>query len=116
MVQMSKSAKSLLILLLKNKILRMKTTLLFSSIIIVLLVGCGPEEKPDQLKAVNNSLESSNKIIAADIETAREEILQMQKQPQTFQIAEILIPRINRIHQYADSIYVMVENLKREVI
>ena len=41
----------------------MKKALIVSAAIVVLLVGCRPEENPEQLKAVNQSLEYANGVM-----------------------------------------------------
>ena len=38
----------------------MKRTLIIPAVIVVLLIGCRPEENQEQLKAVNQSLEYAN--------------------------------------------------------
>lgn len=94
----------------------MKNALLFSISLVLLLVGCGPQENPEQLKLVNQNLERFNSSTLYDCKLRMEAWLDRQRDPQTTGLAEIWLPGINRIHLYADSLRMMIEGIKSEII
>jgi hypothetical protein len=94
----------------------MKKALSIPAVIIVLLVGCRPEENPEQLKAVNQSLEYTNGIMREANNLIYEELAAKQKDPQTHALAETWGPRADRIKQYADSIKDLINNIKRDLV
>jgi len=94
----------------------MNRSLFYPAIMVLLLVGCRPEENPGQLNAVNQSLERVNNVLN-DENTLLSQILQeKQKDPRTTSSAAIWLPKANKIHQYADSISEMIKDLKGELI
>jgi hypothetical protein len=95
----------------------MKTPLIIPAvIIIVLLVGCRPEENPEQLKMVNQALEYANGVIQDENHIVYNELIEKQKDPQTASSAEIWVPKANQIRQYADSIKAQIENIKSDLL
>lgn len=83
---------------------------------VSLVVGCHPEENPDQLKAVNQSLERINVSISYDNKVLMETMRDKQRDPQTAAQAEKWVPVVNTIHQYADSLRLMLGGIKTELI
>jgi hypothetical protein len=94
----------------------MKKNLFIPTVIIVLLVGCRPQENREQLKAVNESLEYANGVLQDDNKWIYEELETKQKDPQTHDLAEIWRPRAGRIQLYADSVKLLIDNIKKELI
>ena len=88
----------------------------FPAAFIALLAGCRPEENPGQLMAVNQSLERVNNSIKSDSRFLLQKLLDKEKDPQTAAIAEKILPIVNKIHLYTDSLMMMIENIKSEII
>ncbi|HEY8896950.1 MAG TPA: hypothetical protein VIM79_19140 [Niastella sp.] len=89
---------------------------LFCFAMAVSLMGCHPEENPDQLKAVNQSLERMNVSVSDDNNALMEILRNRQKDPQSAAVAEKWLPGGNKIHKYADSLRLMLDSIKSELI
>lgn len=96
--------------------LKMKIALLYTISLTLLLVSCGPEEKPEQLKLINETLERVNSSITYDCKLRINSWQDRCKDPQTTALAERYLPRINKIHLYGDSLMMMIESIKSEII
>jgi hypothetical protein len=94
----------------------MKRTLFIPAVIVVLLVGCRPEENPEQLKAVNRSLEYANGVMQDANNMVYEELLERQKDPRDADNPELWLSRANQIKQYVDSIGSFIKDIKSELI
>lgn len=94
----------------------MNRNLFFLSAFVLLIAGCRQRENVSQLKAINESLENSNKIIQYDINMIYEKLLEKQRDSYTISQSEIWAPRANTIRKQADSIITVIEELKRELI
>lgn len=95
---------------------KLKTPILFAVVFVLVLVSCGPQENAEQLRAVNQSLERYNKSITDDNKLLIASLLDKQKDPQTAAVVEPWFQRANKIHQYADSLRKMMEEIKSELI
>ena len=93
-----------------------KRTLIIPTVIVVLLVGCRPEENPDQLLAVNQSLEYANGVMQDASNMVYEELLERQKDPRDADHPQLWLSRANQIKYYADSIGGFIKNIKSELI
>jgi hypothetical protein len=89
---------------------------IFCIAVAVSLVGCHPEENSEQLKMVNQNLERSNSSVLNDNKIRIAVWENRRKDPQTRYLADRWLPRVNKIHQYADSIRMMIEGIKSELI
>ncbi len=94
----------------------MKKALIILVVIVGLLVGCHPEENPEQLKAVNENLERTNSAILDANKLIYEELIEKQKDPQTHYQAEEWNPRANRIQQCSKNLKVFIENIKVDLV
>ena len=94
----------------------MNKYLFISAVIIMLLVGCRPEENPGQLKAVNKSLEYTNEILQDANRRIHKELIEKQNEPRTAAKAGIWRPRADLVQQYADSIKTFIKSIKGELI
>ncbi|OQP63076.1 hypothetical protein A3860_03635 [Niastella vici] len=94
----------------------MNRTLFYPAIMALLLVGCRPEENPGQLNAVNQSLERVNKTINDENNLISQHLLNTQADPQTADIVTKWVQRADRINRNADSVRVMIKELKEELI
>jgi len=94
----------------------MKRTLIIPAVIVVLLVGCHPEENQEQLKAVNRSLEYANGVMEEANNLVYEELLERQKDPRNAVNPEFWGARATQIRQHADSICILIKNIKVELI
>lgn len=94
----------------------MKRNLFYPAVLLLGLVCCRPQENPDQLNAVNRSLERANKAISDENNLSRQHFLNMQKDPQTASITTKLVQTADRINQKADSIQVVIKGLKDELM
>lgn len=88
----------------------------FCFVVAVSLVGCHPEENPDQLKMVNQCLERMNVSISYDNKVLMETFRDKQNDPQIAAKVEKWLPVVNTIHQYADSVRSMLGGIKTELI
>lgn len=84
--------------------------------VAVSLLGCHPEENPEQLKMVNQSLERINSSVLNDNKIRIALWENRRKDSQTRSLADRWLPRVNKIHQYADSLRMMIEGVKSELI
>jgi hypothetical protein len=100
----------------RNNSLTMNNAILFTISLALLLVGCGPQENADQLKEVNQNLERINSSLLNDYKIRIEVWKDRQKDPQTNYLAETWLPNINKIHLYADSLRMTIEDIKSELI
>lgn len=89
---------------------------LFKLSIIVLLTGCGPEENPEQLRAVNESLERVNNSTRQESKFILEVLRDKQKDPQFIPFAESFFTKANKMHLFTDSLIIMIEGVKKELI
>ncbi|AEW02412.1 hypothetical protein A4D02_00220 [Niastella koreensis] len=94
----------------------MKKALIVPAVIIVLLIGCRPEENPDQLIAVNQSLEYANGVMQEAGDMVYEELLERQKDPRDADHPALWLARAKQIKQYADSLGNFIKNIKSELI
>jgi hypothetical protein len=88
----------------------------FCFVVAVSLGGCHPEENPDQLKVVKECLERVNENIKSDNKTLIERMEYMLEEPLAITIAERVLPQVNKIHLYADSLRLMLDGIKSELI
>lgn len=100
----------------RDKFLSMINFLLLPAVVIVLLVGCVAEDKSGQWKAINESLERANNIINEDIAVGYENLLKLKKNPQTSADAEVWFAKAKQVQQYADSVRMMIEAIKNQLI
>lgn len=94
----------------------MKRTLFIPAVIVVLLVGCRPEENREQLKAVNQSLEYANGVIQNANNLVYEEFNEKKRELSTAVYVAIWEPKANQIRQYSDSIKGLIKTIKSELI
>lgn len=94
----------------------MKRTLFIPAVIIVLLVGCRPEENPDQLKAVNQSLEYANGVMQEANNLVYYDLNSKAKDPTTAMVVAVWNSSVQRIRQNADSIKALIRDVKLELI
>lgn len=87
----------------------------FSLAMAVILVGCHPEENPDQLKMVKECLERINENIKSDNKGFVEGIKYRLEEPHAIEVAKKLLPEINKIHLHADSLLLMLDSIKNEL-
>jgi len=97
-------------------LIAMKRTLFIPAVLLGLLVSCRPEENPDQLKAVNQSLEYANGVMRDANNMVYEELLERQKDPRNTDNPELWLSRANQIKKYADSVGSLIKIIKRELI
>src|SRR5581483_747103 len=83
---------------------------------IVLLAGCRQSENESQLRAVNESLEYSNRSIDDANHRVYRELENKLRDPQTSSVASLWNPTAMRIQKQADSIKAIVNNLKVALI
>ena len=88
----------------------------FALAMAVSLVGCHPEENPEQLKMVNQSLERINENLQSENNGLIAGIKYRLQEPQAIAIADRVLPQVNKIQMYADSIRVMLGGIKKELI
>jgi hypothetical protein len=88
----------------------------FCFVVAVSLVGCHPEENPEQLMMVNQSLERMNVSVSYDNNVLMETLRNRHKDPQSAAVAEKWLPGVNKIHQYADSLRSILDGIKSELI
>jgi hypothetical protein len=81
-----------------------------------MLAGCRQRENVSQLKAINQSLEYSNAIIVDANKMVYEDFKDKLKDPITAAQAQRWMPRAMKIKQYADSIKVLLELVKIDLI
>jgi hypothetical protein len=81
----------------------------------VSLLGCHPEENPEQLKMVNQSLERINENMKSDNKNLIERIKYRLNEPHAITVARRVLPEVNKIHLYADSLLLMLYNIKNEL-
>lgn len=94
----------------------MKKTLIIPVVIVGLLVGCHPEENPDQLKAVNQSLEYANGIMEEANKLVYEKLTEKKKDVSTMMVAAPWEPKSDQIKRYSDSTRAFIKKLKGELI
>jgi hypothetical protein len=85
-------------------------------VILIILAGCRPEENPDQLMAVNQSLEYANVVMQEASNMVYEELLERQKDPRGADHPALWLSRAKQIKQYADSLGSFIKNMKSELI
>lgn len=100
----------------RNDFLIIKRSILYTVSIVLLLAGCGPQENPRQLKAINESLERANDVIRDGNRSINEELMEMKEAPHTTAGPTIWYARANQIHLYVDSIRTMIKDLKSELM
>lgn len=88
----------------------------FCFVVAVSLVGCHPEENPDQLKMVKECLERANENLRSDNSILIEKMKISLEEPHAITIAERVLPQVNRIHMYVDSFRVLLDDIKNELI
>lgn len=86
------------------------------AVAVSLLVGCHPEENPDQLKMVNQSLERMNVSLKYDNSVLMETLRDKQKDPQSAALAERWLPGVNKIHEHSETLRLMLAGIKSELI
>jgi hypothetical protein len=94
----------------------MKRALFIPAVIVVLLVGCRPEENREQLKAVNQSLEYANGVMQDANNLVYYDLNSKEKDPQTANVLAVWNPRVKQIRKYADSIKALIRGIKVELI
>jgi|GEM_PF-999104 len=94
----------------------MKKALIVPAVIVVLLAGCRPEENPEQLKAVNRSLEYANRVMQDANRLIYDEFTDKKRELSTAVYVAIWEPKANQITQYSDSIRGLIKAIKSELI
>lgn len=94
----------------------MKKALIIPAVIVFLLIGCRPEENREQLKVVNRSLEYANGILQDENSLVYLRLMELEKDPQTANVAAVWSTRVKQIRLYADSIKDLIRGIKIELI
>lgn len=94
----------------------MKKALIVPAVIVVLLVGCRPEENPAQLNAVNRSLEYANGVMQNANNLVYEEFVEKKIDLNTAVYAMVWGAKANQIRQYSDSIKALIKTIKSDLI
>ncbi|MBO9199584.1 MULTISPECIES: hypothetical protein [Niastella] len=94
----------------------MKKTLIIPAIFFGLLVSCRPEENPEQLKAINQSLEYANGVMQEANNRVYYEFMEKKKELSTGVYAAVWEPRAIQIGRYSDSIRHFINIIKDELI
>ena len=86
------------------------------AMVMLMLAGCRRRENLAQLKAINRSLENANSIIQDGNRLVWEALHEKRRDPDYFSYGEVWEPRASRIKAKADSIVVIIEKLKSELL
>jgi hypothetical protein len=97
-------------------LIAMRKTLIIPAVIIGLLVSCHPEENPEQLKKVNQSLEYANGVMQDVNNLVYLGFAQLEKDPTTANVGVVWKTKVTQIRQYADSIKALINDIKIELI
>lgn len=97
-------------------LIAMTKVLIIPAVIVVLLAGCHPEENPEQLKAVNQSLEYANELLQDANNLVYEEFKQLERDPMTANVGAGWNARVKQIRRYADSIKALIRDIQIELI
>jgi hypothetical protein len=89
---------------------------LFPAIMIAMLISCRQQENKGQLSFINKSLEFSNGVIEDGSKGFIMEMEDMAKEPETSEQASRWLSVMKRIKNQADSIKLVIQNLKKEII
>ncbi|SEN39669.1 hypothetical protein [Niastella yeongjuensis] len=94
----------------------MKKVLIIPAVIVVLLGGCHPEENPDQLKAVNRSLEYANGVMEEANKLVYEEFGRTKRELHSWVFTAVWEPKAKQIGQYSDSVRLFIRTIKGELL
>jgi len=94
----------------------MKKALIIPAVIVVSLVGCRQQENANQLKAINECLQKTNAVIQYDNKLYYEAIKAKVKDPLTSRDGMVWEPRASMVKKHIDSITLLIENLKGELL
>lgn len=94
----------------------MKKALIIPAVIVVLLVGCRPEENREQLKAVNRSLEYANEVMQQANNLVYEDFIEKKRELSTAVYVAVWEPKANQIRKYSDSIKSLIKTIKSKLV
>lgn len=93
----------------------MKRILLFFTTAILLLAACR-QQNANQLKAINECLQTSNAVIEEDNKLYYQTIAEKLKDPLTHRDAEIWEPGATVVKRHVDSITLLIEDLRSKLL
>ena len=94
----------------------MNRNLLSFTAAILLLAACGQQEHANQLKAFSQCLQKSNAVVQDNNKLCYQAIDEKLKDPRTRRDAEIWEPRAAMVKKHVDSITLLIENLKNQLL